>query len=241
MPSSTSCKPTERADSARRSFFSRRLISLAITSVLLTGGIVGGVLMGPVKNAEAKAGQEAKSSTDSQKLTDNQKLWEELDDIDWMHDLGPLKLTPEQIDKMIALLEQANTKLAQDVNDLTTNTIGQVAADIHTEHKDALSGTPIPKEFDTKVQEKVGNFFARRKTVINQLIEHMSDAFSKVLTEDQKKIMIKLGKDYFTKMGNKPGPNDTDDTFYNLYVTNVFINKYPRIVPLLKEVKASSK
>lgn len=228
----THARPSE---SSNRQTPYHRLISLSVTSVLVAGWVTGGVLMGPVKNAAAKAGQADKNSVE------NQKLWDELDEIDWMRDLAPLKLAPEQIDKMIPLLDKANTVFEQNVNELSTNTIGQIAADIHMEHKDALGGTPIPKEFDTKVEEKLKNYYERRDAVATQNRAHMCDAFEKILTPDQEKIAIKLSKAYFVKMGKTPGPKDTDDTFYALYVNNVFVTKYPRIVPLLKQIKEIGK
>lgn len=231
MLSFTSCKRTRSAEASCRPLLSRRLISLSVTSVFLFGGIVGGVVMGSGKSAEAKAGQADKS-------TEGQRLLDELDEIDLMRSLGPLKLTPEEIDQIIPVIEKAKADYDKNINDLNANTIGQIASDIHAEHKDALSGNPIPKAFDDKVKEKLESFFKRRDAVNAQNIEHISGAFQKILTDNQQKIAVRLERQTYTQMGKKISDKDTDDQFFNLYVTDIFIG-YPRIVPLLKEIKAS--
>ncbi len=173
---------------------------------------------------------------DKSSVTD---LLDELDDIDFVRSLTPLKLSPDQIDKLIAVITDAKTQYDKKIADLSSSTIGAMADEIHKRHKDAVAGGPVSGTFDKKVQQVMKDFYAKRDTLNADNIVTMSAACGKILTADQKMKAEQLEKDTLVKLGKKLDPSNTDSMYLNLYVVDIFIG-YRRIVPLLKELKPSA-
>ena len=76
---------------------------------------------------------------------------------------------------------------------------------------------------------------ARRKETENTTLKALSDKLQTVLTESQVQTAAKIMKDEMIKMNGAAGKG-TDAQFFNLYVLRVIMG-YPRIVPLLKEMR----
>lgn len=168
-----------------------------------------------------------------------QALLDELDDIDIMRSIAPLKLTGDQIDKLITSISDAKTKYDKKIADLSGATVGQMSDEIHKRHKSAIGGVAASQDFDAKVKRLMADFYSRRETINGDNIVAMTTECGKILTAEQQKIAAQLEKDTLVKVGKKLDPANKDSQYFNLYVVDLFIG-YPRIVSLLKEIKSAS-
>jgi len=163
----------------------------------------------------------------------------DLDDIERLRALNPLKLEPDQLDKLVAALTKAQTEYDTKINTLGMSIFGSSAAEARDVKKQALVGTPIPKDFDDKVKRLQTEFLKQRDTINTNNITHVADLCKMVLTDKQVAVATKLERDQWEK-DHPDIKNATDAQLYNLYCLDVFISG-SRTVALLKEMRAAAK
>lgn len=202
---------------------SRRLVPFLAGLFLLPGLL----LLAGVKSARA---QEADAGGKPPKEV--LQLFDDLDDLDKLHYLNPLKLTTAQIDKLLAAIAAAKETYDKKVADITLPPIRKMGDEIRETKKRALAGADIPKTFDDRIKALQQNYFNQREKINVDNWTGLVTATKKILTEEQVALAIKLAK-----TGQK-GASGQDDKWYNVYVLQVFIS-YPRITPLLNEMKAA--
>lgn len=164
------------------------------------------------------------------------ELFDLLVDIDKLRMLNPLKLTPAQIDKTIAAVNAAKESYDKRVAVLASQvapSVRQLAGEIREVKKNSLAGAAIPKAFDDKVKALQAAYAKQLDGANFDNWSGLVKALRGVFSEEQVATAVKL-----VKVLN-PRVTSTDDKWLNLYVLQMFI-EYPRIVPLLKDMKAAA-
>lgn len=209
-----------------------RLASVTAVLLLIGGGI--GALHPTSHPARAQAqvppspGQSAKEFQD---------LLLDLDDIDTLHILLPLKLTPEQMDKLMTAITTAKTDYDKKFAAITSVPLLKMADEIRATRKKAVAGTAVPTEFDDRVKTVQSEYAAKRKVLDEANIVTLSDACKAILTADQVTRCAKMETDAY-KRNNRYNAKATDAQYFNAYVLDVFIGN-ARTAPLLKEMRAA--
>ncbi len=165
-------------------------------------------------------------------------LVNDLNDIHYLQDLYPLKLTPEQLNKMIAAITSAQETYTKKVNALAADRVDKMADEIRAVKRKALAGEKVPADFDARMKQASDDFIAKRAQLNLNNIAAVASALRAILTPDQIAAAVKITRDV---EGSKvQGDKTTDAQWFNLYVTEVVIG-YPQIVPLLKEMRTAKK
>jgi hypothetical protein len=163
----------------------------------------------------------------------------DLDDIDRLRVLNPLKLEPDQIDKLVAALTSAQADYEKKVNSLGAGTFGPVASEARDVKRQVLTGGAIPRDFDDKIKKIQTDFLKQRDDLNTANIKAVAAACRSVLTDRQVTVATKLERDQWNK--DHPDVKDATDTqLFNLYCVDLFIAN-PRAIPLLKEMRAAAK
>ncbi|HLJ54670.1 MAG TPA: hypothetical protein VKT77_06485 [Chthonomonadaceae bacterium] len=163
----------------------------------------------------------------------------DLDDIEKLRSLGPLKLDADQMDKLIAAITALQADYDKKVTALGASIFGPTAPEVHDVKKAALGGSAIPKTFDDKMRKLQDDFFKQRDDLNTANIKAVAAACKAILTDKQVAIATKLERDQWNK-DHPDGKGATDPQLYNLYCVDMFIAS-PRAVPLLKEMRAAAK
>ena len=208
------------------------LTSLAAVLSLLGSGIAALHLASPSAHAQTPAppvpAQSVKEAADIQLA---------LDDIDTLHILLPLKLTLEQMDKLAAAITSAKTAYEKKSAALSTAPLLKMADEIRDIRKKAIAGAPIPTTFDDRIKGIQADYNAKRLELDTANIVAVSGACKPILTPDQIALCTKMEIDAYKR--NKHYNDKASDTqYFNAYVVDVFIGN-PRLVPLLKEMRAA--
>ena len=198
------------------------LLSVALTLAFMGGGSL------------ARAQDKDKAGADVAQLLSD------VNDIDFLRPLIPLKLTPEQMDKMAAAIAASQAAYDKKLKAIAGPTLAKLADRIHDVKQKALLGEPIPQEFDTYAQAAEKQLIASRIKLDQDTIVLLSGALEDILTPDQFKIAAKLDKDAQIKLKKVAATaQKTDAQWFASYVTDAIFTS-PRIVPLLKEMRAAA-
>lgn len=165
-----------------------------------------------------------------------QEVFADISDIDKLRILNPLKLSGEQLDKIITVLKKAQTEYNSKLREAAVPPIRDLAKEIRATRQKMLEthGT-VPKDFDEKVKKIQDGFIKRRDTEDQTTLKSVSDSIRAILNKDQIASAVSIARK-FTEEEGKPTKKGTDDQFFNLYVLGTFI-VYPRIVPLLEDMR----
>jgi hypothetical protein len=162
-------------------------------------------------------------------------LFRDIDDVDKLRVLNPLKLTAEQLEKIIAEVKKHQDAYNRRLADTLVPPIQRIARDIKETRRKLLTGGDIPKDFDEKVKKIQADYIKRREQENHDTLKSLSDKFRAILTEEQVKKAVELAKTLTQKDG-KPTMKGSDAEFFNYYVMMTFV-VYPRIVPLMEDMK----
>ncbi len=201
-----------------RHHFGPRAAILLLTLTLLLAG-----------SSNRSAAQAAPTSANV-----TQELLLALNDIDTMHALGPLKLTPDQAGKLHALLDAARIAYDKQVTELGVSPLLKIANEIRSMRADAVAGKPIPKEFDDRVRKMQIDFQTKRDALNAVNIKRIGAACREVLTPDQVTLAGNLEKQALVK-NELYNPKTTSTQLYNAYIVDVFIAN-SRTLVLLNEM-----
>ncbi len=161
----------------------------------------------------------------------------DLDDLDALHVLLPLKFTPEQMDKLIAAISSAKADYDKKYNALSGAPLLKIADEIRETRKKAVAGTPIPTAFDDRIRALQAEFYPKRADLDTANVVALSAAVKPILTADQIALCTKMETEAY-KRNKRYNEKTTDAQFFNAYVLDIFISN-PRIVPLLKDMRAA--
>ena len=209
-----------------------------LACLLLTGS---GVFSATPSLAQEKPdasskGKPTKDAADkSVDISDVAPLFIALDDIGELRVLNPLKLTADELDKISAIISDSQADYNKKLATTAAPALRKVSDAILAAKKKAIGGAVLaPDEVLTKA---MSDYETRRQEVENTTLKALSDKLQAELTEAQIQAGAKVAKDEVTKLKGAAGKG-TDAQFFNLYVLRVVMG-YPRIVPLLKEMRTA--
>lgn len=204
-----------------------RSVPLAVAFFLLLG-LFSSLLLA---HRTARAQDNGGNSTDAI----GQQLIDELEDINRLNVLVPLKITADQADKLATLVTEAKAAYDRNVIRLGAPPLIKIASEIHQTRHKALLGEPIPPEFIERIQKLDNTFQAKRDKLNSRNLESVRDGVMKILTPKQVAVAVQMEKNALAKLkALKSGDSDTQ--FFTLYTMDVFISN-PRIVPLLRAMQ----
>jgi hypothetical protein len=163
-------------------------------------------------------------------------LFDDINDIDKLRVLNPLKLTTDQLDQIIVIVKKAQDDYNKKLADAAVPPIKEIAKEIKETRRKMLAGATIPKDFDEKVKKHQEAFVKRRNQEDFNTLKGLAEAVKKVLTKEQFTKAVSIAKDFLEKQGKEV--KGEDDKFFNYYVLGTLIT-YPRIVPLLQDMRAA--
>ncbi len=172
---------------------------------------------------------------DSPIPTEVSALLDDIADIDKLRILNQLKLKPDEIDRIIAAVEKSQRDYNKALADATVPPIRGIATDIRATRQKMLAGASIPKDFDEKVKQLQDDYVKRRDNAQADTLSKLSGALRAIITQDQLATAASIARKALTENGT-PTAKGTDDQFFNYFVLKVFVG-YPRIVPLLQDMK----
>lgn len=207
-------------------FYGKRPFILAGAALFLLTGSLG------IASRRARpAQQQPPAQTALPK--DVQDLMLEFDDIGELRTITPLKLTPEQIDKIVVYVGEGQAEYNKKNADLLAKTIRDVAGTIKQAKKEALQGKPAQGE--EQVAKAMTAMLSKRSSLEVGIMTTMSDKVMAVLTPKQQEAMAKVAREY---QGKKEGKDNVSVAQYcKLYIYRVFAG-YARSTTVLKELKA---
>jgi hypothetical protein len=217
--------PVRREPAALRYCQAKTLLQLGLLMLLCCGTPA-------MRPARAQAGPDNGALLSKSIL----ELFDDLDDIDRLRSLNPLKLTAPQLDKMIAAVSAAKEAYDKAMAELAGAQVKKMDAEIRdVKHKMLLGGT-IPADFDERVKKASTLVVSSREKLDMQNLGSLADALREILTPAQIGDAAKLSKDAAAAAGKPTG--GTTAQWFNYYVKEILIG-YPRILPLLKEMRAA--
>jgi hypothetical protein len=163
-------------------------------------------------------------------------LLDDISDIDKLRVLNPLKLTTDQLDQIIVVVKKHQDDYNKKLADAAVPPIKQIAKEIKETRRKMLAGGTIPKDFDEKVKKQQDDFVKRRNQEDFNTLKGLAEAVKKILNKDQFAKAVTIAKKFLEDQG-KDVKGD-DDKFFNYYVLGTLI-VYPRIVPLLEDMRAA--
>jgi hypothetical protein len=158
-----------------------------------------------------------------------QALFDDISDIDKLRVLGPLKLTAEQLDKLIPVVKETQTTYNKKLAEAAAAPLREMAREIKAVKAKVLAGAEIPKDFDEKVKKAQADVVKRQARDSERAITAISDALTSLLTKTQRSTLLALAKPVAPK-------DSTEDDLVRFYVVGAFL-QYGRIVPLLEEMR----
>ena len=162
-------------------------------------------------------------------------LFDDINDIDKLRVINPLKLSNDQIDRLTAAVKTSQKEYDKALVDATVQPIKGIAGEVKEVRKTMISGAAIPKDFDDKVKGLQDAFVKKRDTADYDALKSLTSAIKKIMTDEQFSKSAEMSRKFVEK-DSKPNSKNTDDKFFNFYVLQIFM-RYPRIVPLLEEIK----
>lgn len=154
-----------------------------------------------------------------------------LADINWFHNVRPLNLTSEQIDRLLTAHEKAFKQLNELVQQ-EAQTLRHRKEEILRVREDASRGKSVPKEFIEAMRQIEQDAARRRKELRAKVIAEISTELKPRFTEEQMDYMVKRSREVL-----QASKVDTEkwerDQLYMFFVENVFLVE--RAPALLKE------
>jgi hypothetical protein len=171
-----------------------------------------------------------------------QEMEQSIVDIDELKLLNTLKLTTEQIDKLVPIITTAQNEYNTQMAALDHSTLKKHIEDIRTVRKTAIAGGAVSTEQFERIRKAVDAHLKsekredKRREIHDRTLSSLSQKMRGVLTLEQVDLATKTAKEE-TEKTNK-GAKGTDAQWFNAYVKGAIMS-YPRIVPLLKEMRAA--
>lgn len=178
--------------------------------------------------------QETASTT-----SDVTQLVNDLDDIDALRPVLPLKLTMEQLDKIIATVSAMQTGYDKKLKAIAGPALVKLADQIRDVKQKSLKGEAIPKDFDLVAKQAEAEIVGKRKTLDAETLAALTNQLENILTPEQVKMAAKMDKDAQIKVGKATAATQrTEPLWFASYVRDAFIT-VPRIVPVLKQMRSA--
>lgn len=208
----------------RHSFFSRFRMLLLLTGLALTG------LTLQYPRAQQTNPDPAQGMKEIQELLDS------VEDIGEMKFLNPLRLTTAQIDKLVPLITAAQTEYNSQLAAANQESLKKIANDIRAARRQAVTGKSVSTEANDRINKAIDAHLKSIKARQDDALKNLSQKIRNILLSEQYATAAKLAKEETEKINQNA--KGTEDQWFNLYVKSVVMG-YPRIVPLLKDIRAA--
>ena len=172
-------------------------------------------------------------STSTAQTAEIDQLLTALVDINWFHNVRPLNLTSEQIDRLLAAHEKAFKRLNEVVQQ-EAQTLRSRKDEILRVREDASRGKSVPKEFIEAMRQLEQDAARRRRELRTQVITEIGTELKPRFTEEQMDYMVKRSREVLQASGVNAEKLDRDQ-LYMFFVENVFLIERAPI--LLREWK----
>jgi hypothetical protein len=170
----------------------------------------------------------------AQPPADVMALLQAVADIDILRLINPLKLAASQLDKLAATIEAAQKTYVDKLAGAAGPPLRKMADEIKATRKKVVAGEPIPADFDARMKAADAAYTKDRDQINLDNFKNLIAKTHAVLSDAQ----FQTAADLMKKQNPDKSSDTTTDQWYNLYVLRVFVS-YPRIVPLLKEMKTA--
>lgn len=157
-------------------------------------------------------------------------------DIGEMRFINPLQLTNQQLDKLIAVITSAQIEYNNTAASLDHAAMKRIASDIRAARQQSLEGKTVPAERNDRINKTIDAHLKNAKTRQDAALKNLSQKVREILLSEQFSTAAKMAREEMEKIN--PNAKGTEEQWFNLYVKNVIMS-YPRIVPLLKDVRAA--
>ncbi len=203
---------------------------------LLCGAAMAALLCGQIAPISAQTPPAL-----SKEAKENNDLMEAWADLGTLRVVTPLKLTDEQIDKLIALITASETEHNQKLVLMFNESLKKVAPDIRAAKQKALKGEAISEEMAEKLKKGMETHLdnigpKKQEDVALATLKALAPKVKAILNAAQVATASKIAHEEQEKLAK--GSKGTDAQWFNLYVQKVIMG-YPRIVPILKELKGA--
>jgi len=172
-----------------------------------------------------------KSGTPTSQSAEIDQLLTALVDINWFHNVRPLNLTGEQIDRLLAAHEKAFKQLNEIVQQ-EAQTLRNRKDEILRVREDASRGKSIPKEFIEAMRQLEQDAARRRRELRARVIAEIGAELKPRFTEEQMDYMIQRSREVLQASGVNHEKMERDQ-LYMFFVENVFLIE--RAPTLLRE------
>ncbi len=214
-----------------------RPVAARLTSLMAALSLVGGGLFAFYFTSHPASAQAQASTNSGQPSKEVLDLQTDIEDLDTLHVLLPMKFTPEQMDKLAAAISSAKTEYDKKYTALSSAPLLKMADEIRETRKKAIAGTPVPAAFDSRIKGIQTDFSAKRIELDTANIVALSAVCRTILTPDQIALCAKMEIDAY-KRNKRYNDKASDTQYFNAYVLDVFVGN-ARTVPLLKEMRAA--
>ncbi|MCS7064871.1 MAG: hypothetical protein NZL85_01210 [Fimbriimonadales bacterium] len=153
--------------------------------------------------------------------TEIDQLLTALVDINWFHNVRPLNLTSEQIDRLLAVHEKAFKQL-NDIVQQEAQTLRNRKEEILRVREDASRGKSVPKEFIEAMRQIEQDATRRRKELRARVIAEIGAELKPRFTEEQMDYMVKRSREVLQASGVNIEKLERDQ-LYMFFVENVFL------------------
>jgi len=185
-----------------------------------------------VRTPAARAQQSASLSDDKETL----KIVDAIDDIDRLRSLNPLKLTTDELGRIIALISASQETYKKKLNTLAAERVAKMSDEVLEAKKQMLVGGDLPADLDKRLQKASTDFITKRDQLDLENIATIDSALKEILSPEQVKAAVAMSRD--SPLNANKSAKATDAQWFNLFTANVMLT-YPRILPLLKEMRAA--
>ncbi len=180
-----------------------------------------------------QAQEKPSSGASATQTADIDQLLIALSDINWFHNVRPLNLTAEQIDRLLIAHEKAFKQLNELVQQ-EAQVLRNRKDEILRVREDASRGKSVPKEFIEAMRQLETDAARRRQQLRAKVIAEISTELKPRFTDEQMDYMVKRSREVL-----QASKVDTEkmerDQLYMFFVENVFLTE--RTPTLLKEWK----
>lgn len=174
------------------------------------------------------------------------RVQEQLADLAILQSLTVLKWTPEQLTKLIPILQKAR-KSAVDLNTQDDADLVRFAAETAKVRTAAIAGESVPQEFEKKINEMRRVSAARRAAAVRKTTGETLSDLREILTESQKTEIEHLSETFYggkrvpKEFAKKPAdaPKEVvQDLAITAYIENVLL--FDRTLTLLEAMKVAA-
>ncbi len=172
---------------------------------------------------------------------------EQIADLVLLQSLSPLKLTAEQIEKLLPALKKARTR-AVELNRQDDEALARISPEVTKAREQALRGESLPETIEKTVGEVQRLAASRRLEATRKTVQEILEPFRELLTASQKSEIEKQSETLFggkrvpkeyAKEPSKAPKEVVQDLALSAFIERVLL--FDRSLTLLEKLKSAPK